>query len=278
MAITIAKLLRARTQRADNNGRTATREYMLAHGTANEAEQWLDVNAPATLTTWDSVQMNIESTDLRADDADETVWHATLDYSSTPRKEPAEPLSETVSFDLAAQSTTVTHSLSTTNSYAASGTAPNFRQGIAYDGESNKFNGADRMVEAFSFSITKIHPNSAITNAYIQSLRDAAFRWNSAAFRGNAIGECLFAGASGAPRDAENYSITYKFLSSKNATGLTIGPVTGVAKLGWDHLWVLTEKLNDTTGKFLTPVPKAVYVERLYTSVDFTTALGLSPG
>ena len=278
MAISAMKLLRKKTQRADGNGRSATVEYMLWHGTANEAEAYVIATAPATLTTHDGVDMRIESMELTADDSRETVWTAVLDYSSIPRKEPAEENSETVSFDISAQTTTVTHSLSTTNSYAASGTAPDFKQGIAYDGESKKFNGAERMVEAFSFSITKIHANSAITNAYVQSLRDAAFRWNSATFRGMAAGECLFAGASGAPRDADTYSITYKFLSSKNATGLAIGGVTGIAKLGWDHLWVLTEKQNDATGKFLTPRPKAVYVERLYTSVDFTTALGLGAG
>lgn len=276
MAITKFKKVRAQSRRADRDGRAASVEYKLWRGTIDQAEAYAAANVPPYIDSFDSVRMYIESLDVQADPADDRVHTARVEYSSTPRREPSEIGDESVSFDLSAQMTTVTHSLQTVNKYAASGTAPDFKQGIGYDGEGKNFNGAERMIEAFSFAVAKVHPNSAITNAYIQSLRDAAFRWNSQVFRGNAIGEVLFVGASGAPRDKESYSINYKFLCSKNASGLTIGGVSGIDKQGWDHLWVLVEKQNDTTGKFLTPRPKAVYVERLYTSVDFNASLGLT--
>lgn len=278
MAITAMKMIRARTNRANKDGRSATREYRLWFGTANEAEEYADANIPATLTTFDSVTLYIESLEITAEDSRETVWRALVEYSSDPRREPSPVGTESVSFDISAATEQVTHSISTTNSYAASGTAPDFKQGINFDRESGTLLGTDRMVAAFSFSITKIYANASITNAYIQSLRDAAFRWNSEGFRGNAAGECLYAGASGAPRDAETYSITHKFLGVKNISGASYGDVTGITKIGWDYLWPLVEKQHDATGKFLTPRPRAVYVERLYTSVDFTTALGLSAG
>ncbi|HRI88156.1 MAG TPA: hypothetical protein PK869_07825, partial [Candidatus Hydrogenedentes bacterium] len=34
------------------------------------------------------------------------------------------------------------------------------------------------------------------------------------------------------------WQINYRFLASKNETGLTIGAITGIAKKGHEYLWV----------------------------------------
>jgi hypothetical protein len=277
MAITKFKeTRRSRAKTTSKDAQTARREYMLWYGSWDEAEDYVNSHAPATIVGAGGKLLLPDSLDLQPADARETVWTAVVDYTTAPKKERSEVGDETISFDLASQTAKVSQSLSTVNSYAVTGTAPDFQGGIGYDQKKREFEGVDRMVEQFSFSITKILANESITNSYIQSLRGAAFSSNSATFRGLAAGEVLFVGASGSPRDAETYTITYKFQVSRNVTGLSVGDVGGISKQGWDYLWVLRSVSEDSTAKLLTPRPLAAYVERLYASSDFTSSLGLS--
>jgi hypothetical protein len=49
----------------------------------------------------------------------------------------------------------------------------------------------------------------------------------------------LFLGASGSQRGTEDWEITFSFAASPNATGLTVGDITGIEpKKGWEYLWV----------------------------------------
>jgi len=50
-------------------------------------------------------------------------------------------------------------------------------------------------------------------------------------------GECLFLGAPALKRGAEDREITYRFASSSNRTSLTVGPIVGIAKKGWEYMW-----------------------------------------
>lgn len=274
MAITKMKLIRARTNRASRDGRTAVREYRLWHGTTAEAEAHAGANIPASIVTFDGVTMDIESLEVAADENLETFHNARVEYSSSPRSEPSDIGTETVSFRLSPQVIKQTQSLQTMGSFPAAGeTAPDFKGGIAFaDG---KFEGVDRYVEAFTFTVSKVLANSSITNAYIQTLRDCAFRWNAAPYRGMPAGEVLFMGAAGSPRDAKSYTMNYDFMCSKNASGLTSGGISGITKQGHDVLWHFRQEIEDTTAKIVVKRPIAAYVERVYLSASFQTALGL---
>jgi hypothetical protein len=92
---------------------------------------------------------------------------------------------------------------------------------------------------------------------------------NDTEFRGRAAGEVLFLGATGAKRGRGDWEITFRFAASPNATGIAIGDITGIAKNGWDYLWVLYEEQEDSTAKALVKYPKAVYVEEVYPEGDF---------
>ncbi len=279
MAITKCKETR-RSKEMATTGETkaAKREYRLWYAdTANEADLYVDTNLITPIVAHDGTILSITSSDVRPDAKHEKIYTANLDFSSAPDVERSDVGDETVSFDLSSQTVKTIVSPQTVQKYAIAGsTAPDFQGGIGFDGK--KFEGADVFVEQFTFSVTKILANTSITNAYIQSLRDTAFRWNASTYRGQAPGECLFAGASGSPRDAKSYSVTHKFLASRNRSGLAFGGVSGISKQGWDYLWALFADVEDTTAKFVTPRPLAVYIERLYTSANFQAALGLQSG
>ncbi len=113
-----------------------------------------------------------------------------------------------------------------------------------------------------------------MTAAYRQMLFVMSWTVNSIAWRGFAIGEVLFEGASGSKRNQDDWELTFKFAASPNAGGLAIGDITGIVKRGWDYLWVRYADQVDSSAEALVKRPLAVYVEQVYKYTDFTN-LGL---
>jgi hypothetical protein len=95
---------------------------------------------------------------------------------------------------------------------------------------------------------------------------------NDATFRNFAAGEVLFLGASGTKQGNGWWQITFKFARERNATGLSVGAITGIAKGGWQYLWVRYE--DDVGGAgantALIKKAKAAYVETVYMSWSFS--------
>jgi hypothetical protein len=107
-----------------------------------------------------------------------------------------------------------------------------------------------------------------IDAAYRQAVSDVTWCVNAATFRGYAAGEVLFEGASGSVRGEEDWEIAFKFSRRPNASGLQVGSITGIAKRGWEYLWV--RYLRQADGYELPPVPVAVYVEEVFPEGDFS--------
>jgi len=97
---------------------------------------------------------------------------------------------------------------------------------------------------------------------------------NDAAFKGLAAGECLFLGASGSKRGEEDWEITFRFAASLNRTGISVGSITGIAKKGWEYLWVRYADVEDAGSNTLVKQPVAAYVEQVYEYGNFA-ALGI---
>lgn len=276
MPITV-KELRRHTQ-TDGSDQAFSRDYKLwGSYIADEIELALltgaDTSPPFGGINGVATSLVLKTIELESLEDDASVWDAQATWGRAKQLKPPETNDEDISFDISPQTTRTTQSRSTVSKTAVSGTAPDFKGGIEWDG--NAFQGVDIMSEAFSFTITKYVPNSEVTNAYIQSLRNSAFRTNTAQFRGHAPGECLYVGAAGSMRNDDDFTIAHKFMGIKNATAISIGDITVATKNGWDLLWVLYEEEEDGVAKFITPRPKAAYVERMYDSIDFPPNIGV---
>ena len=205
------------------------------------------------------------------DEADCWVWTADYNYK---------PAEATIrwSFDTTGGTIRVTHSKQTRNRYPTGG--PNFNNAIQV--QNGEPQGADIVIPALKLTATYRWPKNTVQPAYINSLASMSGCMNSATFgsyppvgttpgfAGYAAGELLFLGATGEIVPNLPTEITYQFAASANATGLTIGSITGIAKRGHDFLWVLFEDNEDTTAQRLTKKPLTVYCERLYTEIDFS--------
>jgi hypothetical protein len=116
-----------------------------------------------------------------------------------------------------------------------------------------------------------------VTDAYIRGVSGVTGTTNSGVFRGFQAGEVLFVGCSGSQEwDDEKgrgpWSLSFRFVASKNVTGETIGDIGGVNKKGHEYVWVRYEDAVDSN--VLLKKPKAVYVNKVYREEDFS-ALGI---
>lgn len=148
------------------------------------------------------------------------------------------------------------------------GTGPDFAGAIGVDGD--KVEGVDITVPTYNYSETHIFAAALVTSAYKKLLRNLTGKINDAPFKDDDTGEALFLGASGMQRGDLQWAITFHFASSENATGLTVGGITGIDKGGWDYLWVRYDDFEDDTAFALVKRPVAVYVETVYESGDFS--------
>jgi hypothetical protein len=101
---------------------------------------------------------------------------------------------------------------------------------------------------------------------------------NGFPFRDFAAGEVLFLGAVGSQRGYEDWELQYHFAASPNLFNLSVGDITGIAKAGWDYLWVLYEEIDDAATNKLISTPRAAYVEKVYWRTDFSgLGIGILP-
>lgn len=265
MPVTVKQTRRSKSHTSSASP-TAKREYMAwgsADGDAIEAA--VNLIAPSTVNG-----LIFDSSDFAPHDDDETVWDCVYSYSKQGSSEQTGIGDEEISFNLGSQTVKVLQSYNTTRFAPAGKKAPDFKGGIGYDSEKKQFVGCDRLIEQFTFSITKNFAKATVESPpFIQNLRAAAFHTNDAQFRSFQPGEVHFVGAAGNKRSSSLYAITFNFAVGKNASNLQAGDVRVTTKKAWDYLWILYEEIEDTEAKFITPRPKAGYVEGLYDPISF---------
>ena len=121
----------------------------------------------------------------------------------------------------------------------------------------------------YQFSETHYLDDAVVTGAHKATLFAITGTVNNAWFKGFAAGECLFLGASGSMRGGGDWEITFRFAASPNVTGLSIGPIFGIDKKGWEYLWVRYADVEDEDAKMLVKRPISAYVEQVYNLTNF---------
>jgi len=175
-------------------------------------------------------------------------------------------------FEIGGGSAHITEALDQTSyGYEAAAPEMNHRINVTRDRNGVTVNGLDIDAPTYAWSETHYLPAGAVNAAYKAALfAVAAAPVNQYAWRGFQAGEVKFKGASGQQRGEEDWAITFKFEASPNATGLSVGNITGISKKGWEYLWVLYEEVEDGAAKVLVPSPLGVYVAKVYAESDFS--------
>jgi hypothetical protein len=194
----------------------------------------------------------------------EDAWEGSVRYGML---EPPETGDSSFSFDTGGGTQHITQSLATVGAYSASGPPPNFKGAVGATRDSVE--GVDITVPVYNFSETHYIDAVLVTGAYKAAMFSLTGTVNNAPFRGFAAGEVSFLGAAGSKRGQDDWEISYRFAASPNVVGLVVGDITGIAKRGWEYLWVRYQDTEDTDAKMLVKRPVAVYVEQVYPYGNF---------
>jgi hypothetical protein len=175
-----------------------------------------------------------------------------------------------LSFDTTGATINAKHSKETIAAYPGGADKDAFGQLIGVNGDNVE--GADLVIPALKISVHFKHPQGIITLPQIKAIASVTGRVNSATFLTFSPGEVLFLGASGQEGTETETEIAYQFAMSENADNLTIGEIVGIAKKGWDLVWIRYK--DEVVGNTQVKQPKECYVERVYDTVDFSLIFG----
>lgn len=261
-------------------GKKATSSYVKSYkifGTADDTVLHAEINAEVSAygRFWQypgvpSMQLMAESYSVSF--LGDNAWQVQISYSKDGAEDGTEPLKRARSFD------TTGGTQHMTQAFAESrfGTnAPDQLKAIGVD--SNGVNGVDVVVPQLQWQESYDVPNTYVTSAWIRGVAGVTGTTNNGAFRGFEAGEVLFVGCSGSQEWDDDkgrgpWSLSFRFVASKNVTGETIGDISGVSKKGHEYLWVRYEDAVDSN--VLLKKPKAVYVNKVYRESNFS-ALGI---
>lgn len=229
-------------------------------GTMDEDEVYALVlaTAPTSLTIDGRV---LTKRTFEVDPEDWEVWVCTVTF----QKQTLGENESSYQFETGGGSIHITHSKETVQAVAASGTPPNFYNGIGWNGR--ELTGCDIVSPVFNFSETHAFPSAFVSGAYKLALFRGTGKTNAGSFKGFAPGEVLFLGASGSKRGDENWEITFRFAASENLTGITVGGISGINKKGWEYLWLYFE--DDVNQDTLVKKPAVALVERVYDPYNY---------
>jgi hypothetical protein len=179
----------------------------------------------------------------------------------------------TWSFEIGTEALRVTHAKEHIADYPASATNHQGAINVVKDGAGKiRVEGADVLTDTFTWEETHFLPYDLVaTYDFVANLKAAKLHVNDADWRIWNAGEVLFLGATGAKRNEETVPITYRFQSSDNVTGWTVGTITGIDKQGHHLAWVEYAATEDAVANDVAGRAKAVHIERVYDYVDFST-------
>jgi len=233
----------------------------IIHGTDDDA-----LASQAITQTAPTLYAGMPRKDIQMERLGDITWQAMVTYAGL---EPQDFGLVSLDFEIGSQSTKITQSLATVGTYAAPGkTAPNYYGAINVT--SDGIEGVEIEIPTYEWTETWRRPDSDIGTGYGAILYAVQGHVNAQPFRGFAAGEVLFRGASGRKTRNDAWELTYRFAASPNVTNLTVGPITGIAKKGWEYLWVVYEDEEDVNAKKLIKKPLAAYVEQVYPYADFS--------
>jgi len=261
MTVTVSLKHDAFGKEGGNNNAISVGYWVDGTDDYEEAYDRLVSDTPATLGPFPKFSVKVEPTDLS------THWDGTVQYGSRQGDQPKEEADPTFTMDIGTTTAHITQSLETVHKYAVSGRTPADRRQVIGGKADGSVDGVDKLIAQASWTESHYLAKSKVNRAYFQTLYNLVARMNAAPFRGFERGEVLYIGGTLTKRrSASDWECQFKFLPLPNVTGLSVGGITGIEKLGHDYLWVYYEGEKEETGTpVMVPLPKEVLVERLYT-------------
>lgn len=207
--------------------------------------------------------------DVKTEPAGYDTYYVEVPYAA--QKE--ENGSVSLSFDTTGGTLHISASKETIAAFGSGSAVADHKQAIGVTGDPTKDpEGADVVIPVLKLTATFKHPLGVITLPQIKNLARWTGKVNSDTFLTFAPGEVLFLGATGSEGTGQPTEVAYHFACQENLTGLSIGGIGSISKLGHHLYWI--QYKSAIANNAATRQPKAVYIERVYDVIPLAAALG----
>ena len=198
-------------------------------------------------------------------DGGEAAWTFVATYDHTP-----EPGEFTISIDTSGATVNVQQAFSQVRFDAPGETGPDYGESINVDSDGNP-RGVDKIIPSLKVNVRARIAERFVADAlaYARTVASYTGKVNSSTYLGFAEGELLFKGATGDVITDDNPVLSFAFEASPNATGLTIGNISGISKEGWDFIWFDWVQKNDPAAGLKTTTARSAYVATVYEKANF---------
>jgi len=195
----------------------------------------------------------------------EAAWTFVASYDFTP-----EPGEFTISVDTSGATVNVQQAFAQVRFDAPGETGPDYGESINVDADGNP-RGVEKIIPSLKINVRARIAERFVVNAlaYAKTIASYTGKVNGSSYLGFDEGELLFKGASGDVVTENNPVLSFAFEASPNATGLTIGNISGISKEGWDFIWFDWAQKNDAAAGLKTTTARSAYVATIYEKTDF---------
>lgn len=253
------------------NLKSLSRRYTVDVSGSSDPEEdvvaWVLSNAPSTLAGLVLNDITLEENPEIADTYEAAAQYGPYGESPTFPSGTLE-----YRFNFQAQGGHFYHSLQTIASYAASGTAPDFKGAInvVSDGGKLRCEGFEVQPPPETFTLAYYPVNATVNGTYQGVIEGLCGQVNNGTFRGKAAGSLMLVRASGGVRTGDDWSIEFGFGYVPNQTSIPVGDkITVTSKDGLDLLWPYYGEKIDADA--LVKQPLAAYVERVWYRGNFSS-------
>lgn len=259
--VVVVELFEGRTEVFDSTGNRAEIPFLVSEA-YDEAEVKAAAQVQIPGVYAGIARRSIEITERINEDS----WKVVATFGDESAGSAVPTQESWVSFDTTGGTQHITQSIQTVSRYGP-GASALLGGAIGYDGES--IQGVDIAVPIYSFTETHILQGFVVTSGYRRRVFELTGKVNSDGYKGFLPGEVLFLGASGARRGTEDWEVTFRFAALPNRTDIRVGDISGIAKKGWEYLWVQYADEVDDAVLQVVKRPIAVYIEQVYETANF---------
>ncbi len=283
--------LTERIESRNRSGGSVTRRFRLV-GTSDDVEALAQLLA-ATPATYDGLTRESNPT-IEPIYVDETgdvgEWDCTVKYNPSSGRvrvfdtTPTEIGEVVLAIDMTGGTQHILQSLATSARIPAA-TAPDYKGAIGVTKDA--VDGCDIIIPVFNFTAMKVFSGNApaslpdIGDLYqlTGKVNDSPFTITGSLSNPGGpqttlrfqAGEVVFRGPSigGAEREDGGIEIQFGFSAAENRENITVGPLSGIDKKGWEYLWIRYQDEVDEDRNALVKRPVAAYVEKVYREGPF---------
>lgn len=128
--------------------------------------------------------------------------------------------------------------------------------------------GVDIVVPCLHVDCTVNVATTRVTANWLANFYNLTGKVNSDALWAFPAHTLLFRGLDGSTNGSGTCSLTFSFDFMPNVTTV-VGPFSQFTKNGWEYVWTYTEQHTDSATNTTQPIPRGLYVERVYDEASF---------